>query len=1202
MSFNRYMAGAATLALLAAAAPAAYAQSTTASINGVISDTAGHPVSGAKITIVHTPSGTSTVATTDANGNFDASGLKVGGPYAVTVSAKGYDNYSVSDVFLTLGDNQRLSVAMQPQVATVVVTGTRTSQRSLSNPGSRSRFGRDQIDGVVSVKRDIRQIANRDPLTQLDPVARGTGPTGGLYIAGSTPRANRITIDGVRSHDDFGLNTGGLSTNRGPISPDAVCQLSVQAAPSDVEEGDFTGGAVNMVLCSGENKFHGSAFGYYRNAHTVQSKIYVPATDSFTKIHPYIPDKNLGFTLRGPIIKNTLFFALSYESFLSATNVQAGPIDQGFGTPLNGLGGTSGTGNGGATGRFLTSADITSILTPWSSYASSSKLNPGVITTRTPETDKKDSVKLDWNVMDGQRASFTYRHAESLTWKSQPTSPAGLSLNTNWYQQPENEDNYALQLNSKWSNVFSTEVRLAYRNYQRGQTPPEGQGFAQVSVCTDATDLGIVTNCTAGTVAAKPTLTFGPDQFRQANVLKTSDFAGHIVGTYRLGSHVMKGGYEIKKIHVFNEFVQGANGTFYFDSQADFAAGRVDSLFYGNHPSGDPLKAAALFNYNDNTLFAQDTFEPMENMTVNYGLRYDFWQQPDSPALNQYYKARYGYSNQKDYGGLGVLQPRLGVKWHNDQFELSGSAGLYSGGLPDVFMGNRYGNTGVLTYTITVNRQVDALNNTTGFIETGSGATFAANDPTITAFMDNQKANAAFAVGNPAAATALLGLNSFLARTASTNSLAPNFKMPSDWKFNYSGRYHAPWGTTFGIDGVFTESKTSLAFRDARARVLTKNGQQLFTPDGRLRYDGLVIGTQAGFVAPVGATGYAKVDATNRSIYANRVALGLDVPVLADGTPDYDLANVGGNNDFQAYNPGRQSWSSTVALSANHIFDFSGLSGHDKLDLWGAFTNQVTNQYGVLPEFATTESGNIGDQFTREDFNGPTIGHSSFEVRNAYKFNGTYKTEFFKGATTSFTLFGDVHNGRPLSFQMQDAGSGRSTTFGTTTGNQLAFIPQLGTPDASNPLKFVTNGVPVYFATAADVTNLQKIVTKFGLPTGITSKGMRNNPDVQRWDLHVAQEVPTPFHGHKLTATVDFFNIGNLINKNWGRVMEYTGGRQGSPIYRVSCADASGVAQANTSTVCDSYRISSVSTTATTPILDQVGSQYSVMFGLKYSF
>ena len=64
----------------------------------------------------------------------------------------------------------------------------------------------------------------------------------------------------------------------------------------------------------------------------------------------------------------------------------------------------------------------------------------------------------------------------------------------------------------------------------------------------------------------------------------------------------------------------------------------------------------------------------MENMTVNYGLRYDFWQQPDAPAFNQYYNARYGYSNQKDYGGLSVLQPRLGVKWHNDQFELSGSA------------------------------------------------------------------------------------------------------------------------------------------------------------------------------------------------------------------------------------------------------------------------------------------------------------------------------------------------------------------------------------------------------------------------------------------------------------------------------------------------------------------------------------------------
>jgi hypothetical protein len=1199
MSFNRYLTGAAALALLAAA-PGVYAQQTTASVRGVVTDAKGAPVAKAVVSIVEVATGTKASGTTDAQGNFDIAGLKAGGPYTLTVKASGYSDTKIEDINLGIGDSQRVAVALESSSGTVTVVGQRAT-RTLSTAGSRTKFGRDQVDAVVTDKRDLRAVAARDPLVSLDPVQRGTGPTGGLYIAGSAPRANRITIDGVRSHDDFGLNTGGLSTNRGPISLDAVCQMSVQAAPSDVEEGDFTGGAVNMVLCGGTNEFHGSAFGFYKNAHTVATQVFNPVTQTFTKIHPYIPDKNLGFTLRGPIIKDRLFFAISYEDFISATKVQAGPIDQGFGTPLNGLGGTGSTasGNGGVNGRFLTTSDIATVLAPWGSYASSSKLNPGSIRTQTPERDKKDSVKLDWNIMDGQRASFTYRHAESLTWKSQPTTAAGLSLDTNWYQQPENEDNYAIQLNSKWNNQFSTEFRMAYRNYQRGQEPPEGQGFANVSICTDAVSPTVgnnLQNCTAGTATGKPTLNFGPDQFRQANVLKTTDVAGHLVGTYRLGSHVMKAGYELKQMHIYNKFVQGANGVYYFDSIADFNAGKVDQLFYGNHPSGNAELAAAKFNYNMHTLFAQDSFDPISNLTVNYGLRYDFWTMHNLPALNPYYQARYGYTNQGTYDGLKVLQPRVGAKWHDEdgKFELSGSFGLYSGGLPDVFLGNRFGNTGVLTYTLTLQRLAAG-----GFTETGSGLTFLATDPAITALMDNQKLNSSFAVGVPAGVNSLIANNLFLARTATTNSLAPDFEMPSDWKFNYSGRWHAPWGTTFGIDGVYTRTNVGLAFKDLRARKLTVNGVQQYTPDGRERYDGLVIASTANLT---GLTGYARALAQNTSIYNARVALGLDVAKLADGTPDYDLANPGGSNDFVAYNDDNKSWSHTIALSAQQDFDVSFLTKSDTLGLWAAYTNQVTNQYGYLSEFGTTESGLAADNLSGPDFNGNTSGKAPFEIRNAVKVSVDYQTKALWGQKTSISLFGDFHTGRPLSFQATDAGTGRSTVFGTTTGNQLAFIPQLGTPDAANPLKYVTDGVPVYFATAADVTNLKNIVNFFHLDPGITKKGMRNNPSVKRWDFHLAQELPSYFEGHKLTLTADIFNIGNLINREWGRVAEYAGGRAGSPIYRVTCADANGVASAATSTVCASYRISSVSTTATIPTVDSVGSSYVVKFGLKYSF
>ncbi|HVZ29126.1 MAG TPA: OAR protein, partial [Asticcacaulis sp.] len=589
------------------------------------------------------------------------------------------------------------------------------------------------------------------------------------------------------------------------------------------------------------------------------------------------------------------------------------------------------------------------------------------------------------------------------------------------------------------------------------------------------------------------------------------------------------------------------------------------------------------------------------NTTINYGLRYDFWSQSDKPALNPNFKARNGFDNQVTYDGLSVLEPRVGAKWHSDEgkYDLSGSFGLYTGGLPDVFLSNRFGNTGILTASFVLQRVLNVDGTTSGFKETNSGTIFAANDATATALMNIKKSDTTFAQGVPSAALSLLTLNPALVRVANTNSIAPGFKMPSDWKFNLSGHWHTTSGITLGVDGVWVKSNVGLAFRDVRARPLTVAGVQQFTPDGRMRYDGLVVASTA--------PGGSSLDVNNQSIYANRVTAGLDVAKNADGSNDFDLANPGSGYDIQAYNPGVDSTSTTVALSAMDSFD-KLLFSSDHLDVTVAYTYQKTNQYGGIPEFATTDccgGSNYGDQISLEDPNAPTKGRSTFEVRKGLKLNATYSAEWIKDAPTTFTLFGDFHNGRPLSFYVADAGSNaRGQVFGVVSNNQLAFIPQLTSADPSNPLKFVTGSVPVYFATAADVTNLQKIVSTFNLPTGILKKGSNNNPNVQRWDLHVAQDLPMPwFDGHKITFTADIFNLGNLVNKKWGVVAEYgSDGRQGTPVYKVACADAAGNAVAVTSAVCASYRISSVSTTMTTPTVNPVASPYSVMLGLKYSF
>ncbi|MEY3338657.1 MAG: hypothetical protein RL245_1649, partial [Pseudomonadota bacterium] len=226
--------------------PTALAQETTSALRGTVTDVSGKPLSGATITIVHAPTGTRSTQTTNENGVFDARGLRVGGPYTVEIASGGYRSEKYENLFLTVGETGRLNANLEEAIQEILVSAT--AVRDAIEVGSATTLDRDQIEAVVSISRDIRDLARRDPLVSAN--LRGDG---GISIAGSNPRTNRISIDGVQAQDDFGLNTGGLPTRRGPVSLDSVEQFSVQAVPFDVENGDFLGGAINVVLRQGTN-------------------------------------------------------------------------------------------------------------------------------------------------------------------------------------------------------------------------------------------------------------------------------------------------------------------------------------------------------------------------------------------------------------------------------------------------------------------------------------------------------------------------------------------------------------------------------------------------------------------------------------------------------------------------------------------------------------------------------------------------------------------------------------------------------------------------------------------------------------------------------------------------------------------------------------------------------------------------------------
>ncbi|GAA3251079.1 hypothetical protein GCM10020258_06520 [Sphingomonas yabuuchiae] len=275
---NSLFLGAAVVALAIPAAAAA--QETTSSIRGNVTAN-GAPVAGATITIVNVPSGTTTSTVSGADGSFSSTGLRVGGPFTVTVSAPGYPETRVTDIFTVTSLPYELPVELAAEGQTggdIVVTASSIAGAGSKSLGPVTVLTAADIAKVASVNRDIRDLMRRDPFARLD-YASGSGRA--VSFAGQNARFNRFSVDGVPITDNFGLNPDGLPTRRSPVPLDAIGQFQTKVAPYDVREGNFQGGAINAILKSGTNSFHGTGFYSYSS-----NKL----TGNETKAGPGVPD------------------------------------------------------------------------------------------------------------------------------------------------------------------------------------------------------------------------------------------------------------------------------------------------------------------------------------------------------------------------------------------------------------------------------------------------------------------------------------------------------------------------------------------------------------------------------------------------------------------------------------------------------------------------------------------------------------------------------------------------------------------------------------------------------------------------------------------------------------------------------------------------------------------------------------------------
>src|SRR5712691_9361099 len=303
--YRRLQFGTCALVLMALLVGATVSASPTGSIVGSVKDPSGAATPGAKLTLTNVATNAKMEAVSDTNGGFQFLQLAPA-VYSLVVESQGFKKVTEQRILVQVDQITHVDVALEIGSVTQIVEVTSAATPLLET--DRSTLSSVVDSQVISnMPLNARQYLDLALLTPgVLPSATGT-QGGGFNVAGARSQSNVFLLDGV-SNIDTQVNSA-LGNFR---ITDAIQEYSVQTSVATAEFGRGTGGQVNIVTKSGTNQFHGSAFEYLRND-------VLEAPDFFTnkqggKKNP-LHRNQYGATLGGPILKERLFFFLSYEGF-----------------------------------------------------------------------------------------------------------------------------------------------------------------------------------------------------------------------------------------------------------------------------------------------------------------------------------------------------------------------------------------------------------------------------------------------------------------------------------------------------------------------------------------------------------------------------------------------------------------------------------------------------------------------------------------------------------------------------------------------------------------------------------------------------------------------------------------------------------------------------------------------------------------------
>lgn len=638
------------------------AQVLQGSLTGVVTDSTGAVVMGANVSVVNSDTGFTREAKSNDAGVFNFSDLQPG-TYTVTITASGFGEFKQNGTPIQANTvarvNAPLSTASSKQEVTITAAAPllQTDRAETSYNLTQQQLGELPTTGTTgrNFQSLYRLVPGSSPPAEQNSQAANPQRSQAVNVNGVSSSANATRVDGAIDQSPY------LPANVAYVPPqDAIQSVNIVTSAFNAEQGSAGGAAINVILKSGTNKFHGSLFEYNTISQYNARNIFQTAA-----VLPTLPKyifNQYGGSIGGPIVKNKLFFFADWESThvsqaisaigsVATAAIRTGDFSATGTTIYNpATGSAAGVGKTAFANNKVpvnSAAGILLAKLPLPNYgAAGAQVNNYFASGST--TLRRDNVdaKINYNVSDATQIYGHYSISPSEIVDPQffGTVPGGATLDGG---QPGKAPGLIQMAIVNGTHTFTPHLLVdANAGYTRFRVGAESDDLSLGDYGTQV--LGIPgTNYNgnrlyAGIPAMNISNYTGLGNTQAANpfLFRDNQYTGNINVTYIRGQHGLRfgGEYIHASVNHFQPQQGNPRGAFNFtggattqsgsnpnnyNSFADFLLGTANSVSKGVQTT-NPIG----IRWSSFAFYAQDTWEATKNLTLTYGVRYEYYTLP----------------------------------------------------------------------------------------------------------------------------------------------------------------------------------------------------------------------------------------------------------------------------------------------------------------------------------------------------------------------------------------------------------------------------------------------------------------------------------------------------------------------------------------------------------------------------------------------